>query len=145
MVTFGRAKIPRVRGAPPRPGPGALRVALAASAIGVSALAGLAPRVVGADRLSDALRDMRFSVDDRAPTGRVVLVDIDQKSVRSVGVWPWPRSVEAKLVDRLRAAGAAAIGFDVDFSSASNPSDDAEFEAALRRSGGSVTLATEMQ
>ena len=45
----------------------------------------------------------------------VVIVDIDEASLNSLGQWPWPRSLVAKLVDQITAAGAAVIGFDVVF------------------------------
>ena len=43
------------------------------------------------------------------------IVDIDDKSLNKLGQWPWPRSVVAQLVDRLREAGAAVVAFDIDF------------------------------
>ena len=46
----------------------------------------------------------------------VVIVDIDERSLKQLGQWPWPRTVVAQLVDRLREAGAAVIAFDVLFS-----------------------------
>ncbi len=45
----------------------------------------------------------------------VVIVDIDEASLNSIGQWPWPRTVLAELITRLQQAGAAAIGFDVLF------------------------------
>src|SRR5580704_12681421 len=45
----------------------------------------------------------------------VVIVDIDEPSLRELGQWPWPRTLLADLVTRLTEAGAAAIGFDVIF------------------------------
>ncbi len=45
----------------------------------------------------------------------VAIVDIDEESLRGVGQWPWPRVVIAKLVDRLTAARAVVIGFDMAF------------------------------
>lgn len=41
------------------------------------------------------------------------IVDIDEESLRRLGQWPWPRSRLAELVERLKAAGVAASGFDV--------------------------------
>ena len=41
----------------------------------------------------------------------VRIVDIDEKSLRSVGQWPWPRTTIAELIDRIGNSGAAAIGF----------------------------------
>jgi len=45
----------------------------------------------------------------------VTIVDIDDKSLRALGQWPWSRAVVARLVDRLADGGAAAIGFDTIF------------------------------
>src|SRR5580698_7037780 len=45
----------------------------------------------------------------------VAIVDIDEASLQEIGQWPWPRTVVADLVTRLRGLGAVAIGFDVVF------------------------------
>lgn len=45
----------------------------------------------------------------------VRIVDIDDESLSRIGQWPWPRTLLARLVDRLNGAGVAAIGFDIVF------------------------------
>jgi adenylate cyclase len=45
----------------------------------------------------------------------VRVVDIDDGSLARLGQWPWPRDLLARLVDRLREAGAAVIAFDMVF------------------------------
>ena len=45
----------------------------------------------------------------------VVIVDIDEQSLRKYGQWPWPRTRIAELVTRLTEAGALVIAFDVIF------------------------------
>src|SRR5262245_28070667 len=45
----------------------------------------------------------------------VVIVDIDEESLRKLGQWPWPRTRVADMIDRLTKLGAAAIAFDVVF------------------------------
>jgi len=45
----------------------------------------------------------------------IVIVDIDEQSLRKYGQWPWPRTVVADLVTRLTEMGSAAVGFDVIF------------------------------
>src|SRR5215210_107278 len=45
----------------------------------------------------------------------VLIVDIDEQSLKEIGQWPWPRTVLAQLVDKLNEAGAAVIAFDVLF------------------------------
>ena len=51
----------------------------------------------------------------RKPSGRVVIVAIDERSVEVEGRWPWSRAKMARLVDQLAAGGVAATGFDVVF------------------------------
>ena len=45
----------------------------------------------------------------------VVIVDIDEKSLRKLGQWPWPRTRIADIVTRLTQMGALVIAFDVVF------------------------------
>ncbi len=47
---------------------------------------------------------------------RIVIVDIDERSLRQEGQWPWPRGRLATLVDRLfEQYRIAALGFDMVF------------------------------
>jgi adenylate cyclase len=45
----------------------------------------------------------------------VVIVDIDEDSLRKLGQFPWPRTRIAEMIERLTRLGAAAIAFDVVF------------------------------
>src|SRR5208282_3036652 len=45
----------------------------------------------------------------------VRIVDIDDDSLARLGQWPWPRTLMAKLVDRLSELGAGVIAFDIVF------------------------------
>jgi adenylate cyclase len=45
----------------------------------------------------------------------VVIVDIDEDSLKAIGQWPWPRTTIADLVTRITQLGAVTIGFDVIF------------------------------
>jgi diguanylate cyclase (GGDEF)-like protein len=83
----------------------------------------------------------RFSLLTHRPTGDIVFVEIDAASLQKMGVWPWPRTVHAEVVDRLIALGARSIAFDIDFSATSTPKSDAAFAAALGRAGGYAMLA----
>jgi len=52
----------------------------------------------------------------REQTSRpVVIVDIDEGSLKTIGQWPWPRTTIADLITRITALGAVTIGFDVIF------------------------------
>jgi hypothetical protein len=52
------------------------------------------------------------------PTDNLILVGIDDPSLREIGRWPWPRTYIAEAVDQLSEAGAKVIGLDVFFSNA---------------------------
>ncbi|MCA3263980.1 MAG: adenylate/guanylate cyclase domain-containing protein [Telmatospirillum sp.] len=43
------------------------------------------------------------------------IVDIDEESLARHGQWPWPRTVVAKLTQKMAEMGAAAIAFDIVF------------------------------
>ncbi len=52
----------------------------------------------------------------REPKARpVIIVDIDEASLNTLGQWPWPRTVVAKLIKKIAQGGAAAIGLDIVF------------------------------
>ena len=76
----------------------------------------------------------------RPATGRLVLVEMDPRSLEEIGVWPWPRSIHARIIDRLMAAGVSEIGYDVDFSSRSTPEQDRALAAAIARASGKIIL-----
>ncbi len=45
---------------------------------------------------------------------RIVILDIDEKSLGEIGRWPWSRNVVARLLDKLfDEHGVALVGFDV--------------------------------
>ena len=88
----------------------------------------------------DLLRTTRNSMHWHKASGDIIVVKIDDQSLRTAGRWPWPRRYEADLVDRLTQAGADRIFFDVQFYGPSDPLDDRLFADALTRSGR-VTLA----
>ena len=94
----------------------------------------------GLTLIQNHIVDWRFEMTSRPVSGDIVIVGIDPKSLEEIGVWPWPRRLHARLLERLQAAGAAEIAFDIDFSMASTPRDDAIFEAALAGANGAVIL-----
>ena len=56
--------------------------------------------------------------------------------MNEIGVWPWPRALHGRLVDRLVALGARRIVFDMDFSAASTPDNDRAFAQAIANAHG---------
>ncbi len=67
--------------------------------------------LAGAERVtSDTLLRMART---HPPDGRVVIVDIDERSLTAVGQWPWRRDVLGTLVSRVRSLGASTVAVDV--------------------------------
>lgn len=72
-------------------------------------------------RLFDLLQELRPRAYQAAP---VVIVDVDEESLKRLGQWPWPRNLMARLVNGIAAAGAPVIGFDVLFPEADRQSPE---------------------
>ena len=68
------------------------------------------------DEIRVRVFDLYQIIKPRARTiAPVVIVDIDEASIKALGQWPWPRTRLADMVTRLTNLGAAAIAFDVIF------------------------------
>ena len=83
--------------------------------------------------------DFKVSLRDPRPvSGQVVIVAIDEASLKREGRWPWPRSRFAKLVDKLTESGVAVIGFDFLFPEREThvPIDKIKEEIAKRKKSG---------
>lgn len=62
------------------------------------------------------LRDMLFiNRGTIEHTGQVVIIDIDERSLKEIGQFPWKRNDVAKMINNLGEAGASAIGLDIMF------------------------------
>jgi diguanylate cyclase (GGDEF)-like protein len=69
-----------------------------------------------------------------------VFLAIDKQTLDDVGVWPWPRSHYALLLDKLSRFGVGDVFIDIDFSTASKPDEDERLRAALSDAGGGTVL-----
>ncbi len=86
--------------------------------------------------LNNLLYDRLRNLTPLAVDPRILVVAIDDRSLESLGRWPWPRSVHAELLDRLAAAGARSVLLDVIFSEpSSNPDSDRQLARSLCRAG----------
>lgn len=94
----------------------------------------------GLDWLERGLIDLRYLLVQRDATDRLVVVEIDDRSLRALNVWPWPRRFYAEAIARLIDAGVETVAIDVDFSAHSRPEDDEALERALERAGRRVIL-----
>jgi len=80
-----------------------------------------------------------------SPPDNVMLVSIDKAAAQQLGLANdpsiWPRELHARLIDRLAAAGAEVIVFDVFFHQPKTPEHDARLALAMRQAGNVVIFA----
>lgn len=100
-----------------------------------AALASLLCGIVGFGEIAeDLLRMARNGLHPTKASGEIVFVGIDDKSLSEIGRWPWNRSIQAKLIENAKAAGASKIFIDLIYDSPGTPAEDAALETSLRRS-----------
>ncbi|RPH63538.1 MAG: adenylate/guanylate cyclase domain-containing protein [Burkholderiales bacterium] len=98
---------------------------------GLAIVAGFAAADLGAFRIGglaaldreiyDGRQRLRTPVLDE----RIVIVDVDERSLGAEGRWPWDRAKVAALTDALVTRGAAAVvGFDIVFAERQAGTDD---------------------
>ena len=53
--------------------------------------------------------DFASTSTSRQPSERIAIIAIDDQSIANIGRWPWPRDVQANLIDQLAAAKAKTV------------------------------------
>ncbi len=67
--------------------------------------------------IDNRLRDFLFILRGPIPvSNNIVIIDIDEKSLKMQGQWPWPRNKISTLIENLTEAEAGIIGLDIVFS-----------------------------
>jgi adenylate cyclase len=62
------------------------------------------------------LRDYMFIMRGPIPDSKnITIIDLDDKSLQTLGQWPWSRDIVAKMIQNLSDAGAGVIGLDIVF------------------------------
>jgi adenylate cyclase len=100
------------------------RLPLAAGAVTVAAL--LAAELATPRGWREGLREFAFDLvlaadqwlrpmAGHGKDSRVVVVDIDRRSLEAIGSWPWPRATMAGLVDAIAAAKPGVVAIDILF------------------------------
>ncbi|MBJ7454923.1 MAG: adenylate/guanylate cyclase domain-containing protein [Thermoleophilia bacterium] len=113
-------------------------------AVGVAAaLIGLAAWGAGTlERVERVSVDQRFQVrGDRTPPPDVVVVGIDEDTQAALDSrWPFPRGLQATVLDNLTAAGAAVIAYDIQLTTPTGEGDQRIYRALA--AAPRVVLAT---
>jgi adenylate cyclase len=86
----------------------------------VASLQVLPPDGIGSliDRLDNLIYDQRYNLMSKPsvnPEHKIVVVDIDERSLQAEGQWPWDRFKLGQLLERLTEYGVLVTGFDITF------------------------------
>ncbi len=101
---------------------------LAVTLLACALVSGVVPSA-SLQALDRSLYDARLRLLQAPPEERVVIVDIDERTLTELG-WPWSRERMAELIERVVDRGrAAVVGFDIVFADAQ--ADGGEGDARL--------------
>jgi adenylate cyclase len=82
--------------------------------------------------LEERSGDVVWRMDaQRKDERRIIIVDIDERSLREIGPWPWDRSKQAQLIEAIDRLGAGQQVFDIVFTD--ERPGDAELAASIRK------------
>jgi CHASE2 domain-containing sensor protein len=111
----------------------------------VASLVGAAAETTGAlDGLERETLKARFDLRGAEPPDDIVVVAVDAKTFDELREqWPFPRSLHARVVRRLHAAGAREIVYDVQFTEPTTPREDLALFDAIGAAGGAVLATSE--
>lgn len=88
-------------------------------------------------RSDNLFYDTLSAINPAKPNPDLVVVTIDERSLDELGAWPWPRSLHARMIERLTAARVNTVGYDVLFI---EPTVDDEQLATALHDAGNVYL-----
>ena len=57
--------------------------------------------------------EMRLDLPQNRGRQKIAIVNIDEKSLKQLGPWPWPRHLIAEMISILKDNGAKLIGLDL--------------------------------
>ncbi len=86
----------------------------------------------GSEAFDNLFYDQLSSLSRPAPDPDILLVTIDDQSLKAVGGWPWPRDIHAEAIAQLQSAGPRSITFDVLLSEPSTAAADAALATAMQ-------------
>lgn len=69
-------------------------------------------------RIEYLVYDQRMALADKPkknPDNKIVIVDLDERSLQAEGQYPWNRMKVGELTERLSEQGALVVGFDITF------------------------------
>lgn len=75
------------------------------------------------------------------PHPDIVILAIDNKSIQTIGRWPWDRSVHSRIINKLNEVNPAAVAVDITLSEPQNDIEDLQLSKSLQTVNYPVVLA----
>jgi serine/threonine-protein kinase len=95
--------------------------------------------------------DFASARNTRPPASQVAVIAIDAQSIASIGRWPWPQDIQARLIDQLATAKAKTLVY-TDFVFEPGPDRGLSFIRKMKQvlateteAGGGASFATHAQ
>ena len=95
--------------------------------------------IIGKIFAATSATPVEFALYDRAqrsaafaPAQDIVILDIDDASRAELGAWPWPRTVHASLLDKLRESESGVVAFTLPFGVSESANEVDRIRAALK-------------
>ena len=94
----------------------------------------------GLRRIDHLVQDAGMRLYAQPAHPDIVIVAIDDRSIETIGRWPWRRALHAQLVEQITAQSPRALGLDILFGEedADYPGDDLLLARALERNAHTV-------
>lgn len=95
--------------------------------------------------IESQLEDRLFT--ERKPAENIILLAIDNESIRELGQWPWPREIFARVIERLGETPPRALGIDVMFAEPSRfgAEDDGRLRLAVQNAPFPIVFPKEAE
>jgi len=78
--------------------------------------------------------DQQIKLFAKAPSQQIVIIEVDEKSLKGLGRWPWARRIHAQLLNQLTLIPTRAIALDFIFAEPdyNNPDNDLQLANAIK-------------
>jgi diguanylate cyclase (GGDEF)-like protein/PAS domain S-box-containing protein len=92
------------------------------------------------ERWDNVIYDAALRLKRGTTPDDIVIVAVDDRSLKQLGRWPWSRHVHAQLLERLTRVGVRAVAFDIMFAEAANGDGGDTHLAGAIAANGNVVL-----
>lgn len=79
-----------------------------------------------------------------SPHPEIVILAIDNKSLKEIGRWPWEREIHAEIINKLGELNPQIVGLDITFSEKSDKKNDEALAESINDAKFPIVLSSEL-